>query len=50
MQKKKNKTARFDMVMTHEDKKTLDELALKADMSASQIVRMLIREAAKKVN
>lgn len=50
MQKKKNKTARFDMVMTHEDKKTLDELALKADMPASQIVRMLIREAAKKVN
>ena len=46
--KKEKKEARVEIVMTHEEKKKLTEMAIKADMSVGHIFRMLMREAIKK--
>jgi len=46
--KKEKKEARVEIVMTHEEKKKLTEMAIKADMSIGHIFRMLMREAIQK--
>jgi len=48
--KKEKKEARVEIVMTHEEKKKLTELAIKSDVSIGHIFRMLMREAIKKAD
>lgn len=47
---KEKKTARLEVMMTPTEKKKLEQLAFKADIPASQVVRTLIREAIQKVS